>query len=156
MFISLSAMPPIKRPRGHALRIGRHSQSGQTYLVTTVTRKREPFFVDFSLARCVIQTLRQADAAGQTQTWAFVLMPDHMHWLFTLAGTFDLSRVVRDVKSVSSHRCGCVLWQRGFHDPAIRSEASLKDVARYVIFNPVRAGLVGRVGNYAHWDAAWA
>jgi hypothetical protein len=28
-------------------------------------------------------------------------------------------------------------------------------VARYVVMNPVRAGLVSRVGDYPFWDAAW-
>ncbi len=29
------------------------------------------------------------------------------------------------------------------------------DVARYIIANPLRAGLVGRVGDYPLWDAVW-
>jgi hypothetical protein len=28
-------------------------------------------------------------------------------------------------------------------------------LARYVVANPVRAGLVQRVGQYPHWDAIW-
>lgn len=29
------------------------------------------------------------------------------------------------------------------------------DIARYIITNPVRAGLVRRVGDYPLWDVVW-
>lgn len=47
------------------------------------------------------------------------------------------------------------LWQAGYHDRALRREEDLRSVARYVVANPVRAGLVSRVGEYSHWDAIW-
>jgi len=28
-------------------------------------------------------------------------------------------------------------------------------MARYIVMNPKRAGLVERVGDYPHWDAIW-
>ena len=31
----------------------------------------------------------------------------------------------------------------------------LRDVARYIVANPLRAGLVERVGDYPYWDAVW-
>jgi hypothetical protein len=37
----------------------------------------------------------------------------------------------------------------------LRRDEDLRAVARYVILNPVRAGLVQRVGDYPHWDAVW-
>lgn len=137
------------------MRAGRHSQAGQVYLVTAVTLQRALFFSDFKTARHVIGTLRHASQLGHAQTLAYVLMPDHMHWLLTLGDSLDLSRVVRDVKAVSSRRVGRVLWQRGFHDHAVRSEESLREAARYIVLNPVRAGVVAKVGDYPHWDAVW-
>jgi len=50
---------------------------------------------------------------------------------------------------------GHSVWQDGFHDHALRREEDLKEVARYIIANPVRAGLVTRVGDYPLWDACW-
>lgn len=47
------------------------------------------------------------------------------------------------------------LWQKGFHDRALRQEEDLQAVARYVIANPRRAGLVDRTGSYPLWDAKW-
>jgi len=40
-------------------------------------------------------------------------------------------------------------------DHALRSDEDLRAVARYVIANPVRAGLAQRVGGYPFWDAVW-
>jgi REP element-mobilizing transposase RayT len=47
------------------------------------------------------------------------------------------------------------LWQPGFHDRAIRKEEDLQTVARYIVANPLRAGLVQRIGDYPLWDAIW-
>ncbi|MNN88845.1 hypothetical protein D3C81_2065800 [compost metagenome] len=47
------------------------------------------------------------------------------------------------------------LWQKGFHDRALRREEDLVRVARYVVANPLRAGLVEKLGDYPLWDAIW-
>ena len=41
------------------------------------------------------------------------------------------------------------------HASAREAALRLIDVARYVIANPKRAGLVERVGDYPYWDAIW-
>jgi REP element-mobilizing transposase RayT len=137
------------------LRLARFSQPGQIYLVTAVTLNRQPVFNDFTAARVVIGALRAAQASGRANTLAFVVMPDHLHWLLNLCTGADLTAEVQAVKSVAAHRIGGKVWQRGFHDRAIRQEEDLPAVARYVVANPVRAGLVRRVGAYSHWDAVW-
>ncbi len=50
---------------------------------------------------------------------------------------------------------GSPVWQQGFHDHALRREEDAVHVARYIVANPLRAGLVGRIGDYPLWDAAW-
>jgi putative transposase len=137
------------------LRLGRFSQSGQIYLVTAVTLNRAPVFADFIAARVLIGALRTAQTSCRAVTLAFVVMPDHLHWLLSLGAGANLTAEVQAVKSVTAHRLGGKVWQRGFHDRAIRREEDLPAVARYVVANPVRAGLVGRVGAYSHWDAVW-
>jgi REP element-mobilizing transposase RayT len=47
------------------------------------------------------------------------------------------------------------VWTPAFHDRALRKEDDLKAFARYVVANPVRAGLVTRAGDYPFWDAIW-
>jgi putative transposase len=141
------------------LRKGRHSQPGQTYLLTTATAGRHPVFSDFALARLAIGALRECDRIGASETLAFVLMPDHLHWLFVLRDG-DLSTVARRFKSGAARqvnrarkRVDTALWQPGFHDRALRREDDLAAVARYIVVNPLRAGLVSCTGVYPHWDA---
>ncbi len=142
-------------PHSHSLRVGRHTQAGQIYLLTTVTLDRQPFFADFQAARCLIRCLQHAQQLQHADTLAFVVMPDHLHWLMQLGPSTDLSRCMAGVKSVCARQLGMALWQKGFHDHAVRKEEDMPALARYVVANPVRAGLVERVGQYPHWDAIW-
>jgi REP element-mobilizing transposase RayT len=47
------------------------------------------------------------------------------------------------------------IWQRGFYDRSIRKEDDLIDIARYIVANPVRAGLVTSIRDYPLWDSIW-
>ncbi|MDD1508270.1 REP-associated tyrosine transposase [Pseudomonas sp. CNPSo 3701] len=144
----------IKHSASHRLRAGRWSATGQYYLVTTVTAGRKPIFSDFYLARMLIQTIRQDALKGFHKTLCYVVMPDHLHWLVELRqGT--LSQLVGRIKSLSAKRHGGRTWQKGFHDHALRKEEDVLGVARYIVANPIRAGLVTRAGDYPHWDAIW-
>jgi REP element-mobilizing transposase RayT len=142
-------------PHGKNLRHGRVSLPGQIYHVTTVTLDRAPVFSELRNARLLIHSLHQAQIRDEASTLAFVVMPDHLHWLMQLGDGQSLSRVVRTVKAVTSHQLGKGIWQKGFHDHALRSDEDLADVARYIVANPLRAGLVERLGDYPHWDAVW-
>ena len=143
-----------------ALRIGRVTIVGQIYIVTTSTNRRQPLFADFWTGRVVVRTMREIDVAGLTTTLAYVVMPDHLHWLLELRNS-RLDHVVQILKGRSAYalrlhrpRPGQV-WQHGFHDHALRNDERVTDAARYIIANPVRAGIVRRVGNYPLWDCVW-
>ena len=62
---------------------------------------------------------------------------------------------VRTLKSLVSRRIGRPVFQKGFYDHAVRDDEDLRALARYLVANPVRAGLVDRVNDYPHWDAVW-
>ena len=145
----------VQRPHSSHLRTGRHSQAGRVYLVTAVTAQRVPVFSDFRAARQLIRKLHHEAHAPIATTLAYVVMPDHLHWLIQLGEVESLSRCVQRIKSMATHAIGPGLWQRGFHDRAARQEDDLASMARYIVSNPVRAGLVSRVGAYPHWDAIW-
>ncbi|EDY87454.1 conserved hypothetical protein [gamma proteobacterium HTCC5015] len=81
-------------------------------------------------------------------------MPDHLHWLLQLNHE-PLETVVGRVKAVTSKRIGLALWQSGFYDQALRQSESPKNLARYIVANPLRAHLVQSIGDYPHWDVAW-
>ena len=148
-------------PHSKRLRAGRVSLLGQTYLLTTTTADRNPLFVDFEMARCVVRSLKESDHQARTHTWACVVMPDHFHWLVTLESG-SLSDVMKRVKSKSAVQVNALrntprtsLWQVGFHDRAVRNDEDLRVLGRYVVANPVRAGIVASVRDYSHWYAAW-
>ncbi len=94
------------------------------------------------------------------QSLAWVIMPDHLHWLITLQSG-DLSALMRGIKGRSAlalnrvlHSQGAV-WQPGFHDRALRKDEDLQSLARYIVANPLRSGLVTKIGDYPLWNAAW-
>ena len=149
---------PKKISRGYALRAGRRSIMGQTYMVTTVTWQRQSLFHNLQLGRCVSRSICSSPYAD---TVAHVVMPDHFHWLFELKDR-SLSEVVQRVKTESAkqinhtlNRPSAKVWQPGFHDHALRCDEDLRAAARYIIANPLRAGLVDDIGQYALWDAVY-
>ena len=145
----------LRKSHGANLRKGRVSIPGQIYVITAVTKNREPFFTDFFVARTLIRVLQEHEGRGYAETLCFVVMPDHLHWLMQLGSSRELESVVRSVKALSSKRIGQRLWQKGFYDHALRRDEDTKEIARYIVANPLRAGLAARLNDYPHWDAVW-
>lgn len=154
-----------ERASGHrALRRGRASIPGQTYLVTFTTHQRARLFDESENAAVVARSLHALHALHVWKTTALLawtVMPDHLHLLFTLSHADSLQGVVQKVKSntareLKSHDLSLgQVWARAFHDRALRRDEDLRGIARYVVLSPVRAGLVRRVGDYPYWNAAW-
>ena len=137
------------------LRKGRYSSDNQIYHITTTTLNRAPIFKDFSTARLMMHILKKSDELNNTITLALVIMPDHIHWLFQLHQKQALSKLIQSIKSISARAYGKPIWQAGYYDHAIRKDEDIVNIARYIIANPLRAGLVKRVGDYPHWHAIW-
>jgi REP element-mobilizing transposase RayT len=144
----------------HRLRIGRYAEQNRIYLLTANTLKREPVFKDCTLGRLVVHQFMQAQKEGFADTLAWVVMPDHFHWLIQLQRG-SLAQLMCQTKSLSTRaikgaigRTGS-LWQQSFHDRALRKDEDLVKLARYVVANPLRAGLVEKLGDYPLWDAIW-
>ena len=125
------------------------------HLVTTTTQNRIPWFRDFRKARHLVRCLMDSQYRGVSNTLAYVVMPDQLHWLLVPGENQDLSHVVGALKNASAHRIGRALWQRGFHDQVLRSEEDPKAIGRCVVAEPVHAGLVKGLRDYPHWDAVW-
>ena len=148
--------------RGHAaLRRGRISLPGQIYHVTAVTQGRTPYFANFHVAWAAVGGFLHPPILGDAKLLAWVLMPDHVHWLLQLGYEAPLDRVVARMKSAASLYANRVLaragplWAPAFHDHALRRDEHVPDVARYSVAIPVRAGLVARPGDYPFWDHVW-
>ena len=140
---------------------GRLSEPGRAYFITTVTQHRNPIFEDINCARIVINHMRKIHDAEWVSSLSWVVMPDHVHWLFRLGDTKELSAVLKHFKARSAielnqalKRSGSI-WQSHYYDRAIRDGEDIRQIARYIVGNPLRAGLVKNIFHYPHWDAAW-
>ncbi|WP_283786261.1 REP-associated tyrosine transposase [Bermanella sp. WJH001] len=137
-----------------ALKKGRYSQIGFVYHLVMTTKDRQPVFKEFDQARRIVRILKADEDLCFTKTLAFVVMPDHIHWLMQLERG-DLAQAVQRIKSLFTKHSGLNVWNTGFYDHAIRSDETLIDVARYIVANPFRAGLCKSVKEYSHWDSVW-
>ncbi len=152
---------PNKSKGTKSLRSGRYSGKNHIYHITTRTHAREPLFDNFETARLVVKQISHEEKTGHIKTLAFVLMPDHLHWLMQLKTDRPMSVAVNNLKSFSARRINQQrnrtgqVWQKGFYDRALRREDDVVVIARYIIANPLRAGLVRRIGDYPLWDAIW-
>lgn len=143
-----------------ALRKGRHSQPNGCYFITVVTVQRIPWFQIFAFAHAMCRELQGSRTIGDAENLCWVLMPDHLHLLLRLRER-PLNRVVQQLKSRTALRLNQEIgrsgrfWEPAYYDHALRSEESLRRTARYIVANPLRAGLVGKVGDYPYWNAKW-
>jgi len=86
---------------------------------------------------------------------AYCLMPDHAHLLVegTTAAS-DLRRFVGRFKQKTGFtfaaQRGARLWQDGYRDRIPRSDEATLTIVRYILENPVRAGLVARFDEYPY------
>lgn len=153
--------PLLQHPGHHALRKGRVSSAYGVYLVTATTLEREKLFDDFSAGCAAAKCFEDVRLLGDARMLAWVLMPDHAHWLLQLGEHDGLSHVINRLKSASARYANRargtsgVVWAKAFHDHALRDEDDLQDTARYVVANPLRARLVTRLGDYPFWNAIW-
>jgi len=144
------------------LRKGRYSELNRIYFVTTVIHNREEaLFKDWFCARAVVKEMRHLHDSDQVSSIAWVVMPDHLHWLLQLNTEESLPNVMRSLKArsallINQHRnkTGAV-WQKNYFDHALRQEEDIKGISRYIVANPLRAGLVSYIGDYPFWDAMW-
>jgi REP element-mobilizing transposase RayT len=155
-----AGMADQQKPGYRALRRGRYSQPGGIYFVTTVTKQRIPWFQVFEFARLLCRELEHPDGVLDAQNLCWVVMPDHLHLLLQLENE-PLGRVMNRLKSRTAvilnreiGRSGS-FWEPGFHDHALRREEDMRGIARYIVANPLRAGLVTKIGDYPFWNARW-
>ena len=66
---------------GLRLRRGRISVEQHVYLLTAVTFHRERLFMDWETGRTLVNAFKAAEDSGEAKSLAWVVMPDHFHWL---------------------------------------------------------------------------
>ncbi|WP_428992134.1 REP-associated tyrosine transposase [Luteibacter yeojuensis] len=137
----------------------RVSGAGPIHLVTFVTWNRAPIFGDYRAARAASRIIHSHKTWRRAQCLAWILMPDHLHVLIRLDDV-ELSKVLararsRMTRALRAQGRTFPLWQRAFQDRVLARDADARAVARFVVANAVRAGLVSHVGLYPYWNAVW-
>jgi len=105
---------------------------------------------DSRIAALVANALRFFDGQRyDLHTWT--IMPNHVHVLFTLYESFKLSSIAHSWKSFTAKEANRLLsrsssfWQPESFDRLIKSQRQMEFTIRYILNNPVKAGLCGEV-----------
>ena len=124
-----------------------------TYFLTICVERRHRAFEDLAFGQWAVSQLLQQASAREFAVIAYCLMPDHVHLLLQgKTDDADLKRLVLSWNTLTGHawrqRTRQRLWQRGYYDHVLRDGERHLAVARYVLMNPVRAGLVVEAEQY--------
>ena len=77
----------------------------------------------------------------------WVIMPNHMHFLFTLLPSHLLDKTIHSLKSFSAHEGNNILersgpfWFKDYFDRYIRDSSHFERTKEYIRYNPVQAKL---------------
>jgi len=141
--------PRQPTPRRKAVRLPEevYRADHQPFSITIGTSPRQPVFQDLAFAKTCVEELGQVRAQTGHPIFAYCLMPDHVHLLVGGVDDSPLPEFVQRWKSLCYRRWREMgreqtFWQRSFYERAIRQKEDLRAAARYILMNPVRAGLV--------------
>jgi REP element-mobilizing transposase RayT len=131
--------------------------AGALYHVTSRGNARGPIFTGDDDRRSFLRILGQAIERHRWVCHAYCLMPNHYHLLVETPEA-NLSRGMRQINGVytqrfnrANHRVGHILQGR-FGAVLVERDTHLLELARYVVLNPVRAGLAARAEDY-RWSS---
>jgi len=123
------------------------------YFVKLCAARERPVFVDgFDYDRFVYALSRLAGRFG-IDVLTYCFMPDHVHLLLEGTENTNLKEFIRVFKQMTSYyykNDSGVVWQRSYYDRILRRDEDSITVARYILNNPIRRGLVETVTDYPY------
>jgi REP element-mobilizing transposase RayT len=127
--------------------------SQEVYFITLccAERKRNQLATPLQAAALLKSVVHQ-NARKVWHTHLFLVMPDHVHGLFSFAPN---GRAFKETMQLWKYWTAANLgieWQRDFFEHRLRKEESRREKADYILYNPVRAGLVGEADE---WPYVW-
>jgi putative transposase len=125
------------------------------YFLTFCTHHRADRFTQPEHVAIARTQIERAAGEQRVALLAYCYMPDHVHLLTEgQADNSDCLRFIARAKQFSGFHYqaafGHRLWQRYGYERTLRGDEDTLRVARYVVENPVRAGLVERVTDYPY------
>ncbi len=141
--------------------------TGGTFFFTVVTHERQPILTTEAARTALRVAIRQARTTLPFQIDGWVLLPDHMHCLWTLPeGDANFSARWAVIKRRVSGACAAEIntpwsdserkrnehtfWQRRFWEHQIRDDADMARHLDYIHWNPVKHGLVKAVKDWPY------
>ncbi len=117
-------------------------ETPQTYAVTIICAGRERVFLHADLAETMVKLLARYRTEGRIGLHGFVVMPDHLHVLFT--PTNSLEAIVGLIKggfsfAIRKHWNGPV-WQDGYYAHRVLDARDYDSQLSYISANPERWG----------------
>ena len=88
----------------------------------------------------ILDTIGRRESEGDFDCRLLLAMPDHLHGLFSFPHTDRIKPAMSAMKSWLAKSQG-IRWQRDFFDHRLRNWESGEEKRRYILMNPVRAGL---------------
>ncbi len=140
---------------------------GATFFFTVVTHERRRFLCFEPNVALMREAFRYAIDRYSFSIDAFVLLPDHLHCIWTLPeDDNDFSTRWRLIKSYFSRKCGDqfkgsrttnrqnkaeqAVWQHRFWEHQIRDDRDFTMHVEYIHYNPVKHGLVKSPDAWPH------
>jgi putative transposase len=142
---------------------------------SVVTHERIKIFAQSDNVEMIRQAFRKVIKRHPFKIDAFVLLPDHLHCIWTLPkGDADFSTRWRLIKSYFSRQIGLVgwveerkptntttsasrlrknekaIWQRRFWEHLIRNQEDLRRHVDYIHYNLVKNGLTKTLGDWEY------
>lgn len=117
--------------------------TSECWFFTAATRERWPSFRDPYKVRALIATLNAVRAELPFENLAFVVLPDHVHGLWSMASADEaFARRWRMLGTALDLALRHPIFDPGPRTRRIDSEAERIKLRAYIHFNPVRHGLV--------------
>jgi putative transposase len=130
----------------------------RTYFLTICSHARSMPFTDATIVAGTRDDFLRAAETELQEILVYCFMPDHLHLVVTgTSETSDLTRFVHLAKQRSGYRFTRTsrmrLWQDSYFEHVLRNVDVETRVIRYVMDNPIRAGLVTSPADYPHWGS---
>jgi putative transposase len=133
---------------------GFNYQASRTYFVTFCVRDREPVFKLELAAQIAVAAVLRLRQQQYYWLYAYCVMPNHIHLIFKKAKARSLQSIVATLKRsiwFQCRRAGVpIRWQSSFYDRIVREYEMSDAFVKYVLLNPVRAGLVHDFSDYKY------
>lgn len=134
-------------------------QGCHRYFLTFCTFERNRYFEQATSVEIALEQILRAGTQHGFVILAHCFMPDHVHLLVEgERENADLKVFLKSAKQYSGfyfkQRTRNSLWQRYGHERTLRECEDTRSFIKYMIENPVRAGLVKSPIEYSFWGSA--